>query len=56
VVAKRVAKGGFETAKKIGSAGPMVKVQALNSKGRVIGTSRAVRRQNTSGTEPAPTY
>ena len=56
VVAKRVAKGGFETAKKIKSAGPIVKVQALNSKGRVIGTSRAVRRQNTSGTEPAPTY
>ncbi|HYZ28291.1 MAG TPA: arylsulfotransferase family protein [Thermoleophilaceae bacterium] len=56
VVAKRVARGGFETAKKIRSAGPIVKVQALNGKGRVIGTSRAVRRQNTSGTEPAPTY
>jgi hypothetical protein len=56
LVAKRVAKGGFETAKTIKSAGPIVKVQALNKKGRVIGTSRAVRRQNTSGNTPSPTY
>src|SRR3954447_15826338 len=56
VVAKRVAKGGFETAKALKSGGPIVKVQALNGKGRVIGTSRAVRRQNTSGNAPAPTY
>src|SRR3954447_3274838 len=55
VVAKRVTKGGFETAKTIKSAGPIVKVQALNGKGRVIGTSRAVRRQSTSGSPPAPT-
>jgi hypothetical protein len=56
MVAKRVGHGGFETAKTVRSAGPIVKVQALNSKGKVIGTSRAVRRQNTSGTQPAPTY
>ena len=56
VVAKRVGRAGFETSKTVSSAGPIVQVQALNSKGKVIGTSRAVRRQNTSGTEPAPTY
>jgi hypothetical protein len=56
VVAKRVARGGFETAKTVESAGPIVRVQALNGKGEVIGTSRAVRRQNTSGNAPAPTY
>jgi hypothetical protein len=56
VVAKRVAKGGFETSKTIKSGGPIVKVQALNGKGRVIGTSRSVRRQNTTGNAPAPTY
>jgi Arylsulfotransferase (ASST) len=56
VVAKRVARGGFETSKAIKSGGPIVKVQALNGKGRVIGTSRAVRRQNTTGNTPAPTY
>jgi hypothetical protein len=56
VVAKKVTKAGFETAKTVSSGGPIVKVQALDGKGRVIGTSRAVRRQNTSGNEPAPTY
>jgi hypothetical protein len=56
VVAKKVSKSGFETAKRIKGAGPIVKVQALNKKGRVIGTSRAVRRQNTSGNAPQPTY
>jgi Arylsulfotransferase (ASST) len=56
VVAKRVARGGFETAKTIGSAGPIVKVQALDKKGRVLGTSRAVRRQNTGGNVPTPSY
>jgi Arylsulfotransferase (ASST) len=56
VAAKRVRKGGFETAKTIRSAGPVVKVQALDAKGRVLGTSRAVRRQNTSGTTPVPIY
>ena len=56
VVAKRVAKGGFETAKTIRGVSPIVKVQALSGKGKVIGTSRPVRRQNTSGTAPAPTY
>jgi hypothetical protein len=56
VVAKRVSKSGFETAKTLKSGGPIVKVQALDSKGRVVGTSRAVRRQNTSGNAPAPTY
>ena len=56
VVAKKVTKAGFETAKTIKGAGPIVKVQALDRKGRVIGTSRAVRRQNTSGNAPQPTY
>jgi hypothetical protein len=56
LVAKRVSKRGFETAKTIKSGGPVVKVQALNRRGRVVGTSRAVRRQNTSGNAPAPTY
>jgi hypothetical protein len=56
VVAKSVKKAGFETPAAIKSAGPIVKVQALNKKGRVIGSSRAVRRQNTSGNAPAPTY
>jgi hypothetical protein len=56
VVAKRLTRGGFETAKTIRSGGPIVKVQALNSKGKVIGTSRAVRRQNTSGNAPSPSY
>src|SRR4051794_9058497 len=35
VVAGGVTKGGFETSKSIKSGGPIVKVQALNSKGRV---------------------
>ena len=56
VIAKRVTKRGFETAKTIKSAGPIVKVQALDANGRVLGTSRAVRRQNTSGNAPAPVY
>jgi hypothetical protein len=56
VVAKKVGSSGFETAKTLKVAGPIVKVQALNRKGRVIGTSRAVRRQNTSGNAPSPTY
>ena len=56
VVAKRIAKRGFETSALVRSAQPVVKVQALNARGKVIGTSRAVRRQNTSGNAPAPTY
>jgi hypothetical protein len=56
LVAKRVPKSGFETAKTIKSGGPVVKVQAVDSKGHVLGTSRAVRRQNTSGDAPAPVY
>lgn len=56
VVAKRVRRNGFETAVLVRSAGPVFRVQALDSKGRVLGTSRAVRRQSTSGTTPRPTY
>ncbi|HEX4720768.1 MAG TPA: arylsulfotransferase family protein [Thermoleophilaceae bacterium] len=56
LVAKRVRKTGFETAKTIKSGGPVVKVQALDSKSRVLGTSGAVRRQNTSGNAPVPVY
>ena len=56
VVAKRVSRQGFETSALVRSAGPVFQVQALNSKGRVLGTSRAVRRKNTSGNAPRPTY
>lgn len=56
VVAKRVRRQGFETSALVRSAGPVFQVQALNRRGRVIGTSRAVRRKNTSGTAPRPTY
>jgi arylsulfotransferase ASST len=56
VAVRRAAKGGFETATTIKSSGPIVKIQALDAKGRVLGTSRAVRRQNTSGNAPAPVY
>lgn len=56
VVAKRVRRQGFETSKLVRSAGPIFRVQALSSKGRVLGTSRAVRQQNTSGNAPSPTY
>src|SRR4051794_11454422 len=51
-----VKRGGFETAKTIKSSGPVVRVQALDAKGRVLGTSRAVRRENTSGNTPVPSY
>jgi hypothetical protein len=54
--ARKTPRKGFETAITVRSAGPFVKVQALDAKGRVLGTSRAVRRQNTSGNAPAPTY
>jgi hypothetical protein len=56
VVARRISREGFETAKTVSSAGPFFKVQALDRKGRVIGTSRAVRKQNTSGNTPSPQY
>jgi Arylsulfotransferase (ASST) len=56
LAARRVSRGGFETAKTISSAGPVVKVQALDRKGRVLAASRAVRRQNTSGNTPSPKY
>jgi hypothetical protein len=56
IVAGKVARSAFETSKKIKSGGPIVQVQALNRQGKVIGTSRAVRRQNTSGNAPQPTY
>ena len=56
LAARRVTRGGFETAKTITSPGPVVRVQALDRKGRVLGSSRAVRRQNTSGNTPSPQY
>src|SRR3954468_2866541 len=56
VVAKRVSRTGFETARTVRSGGPIVKVQALNAKGKVIGSSRPVRRENTSGNTPVPSY
>ena len=56
LVAKKVGRVGFETARTVHSSGPYVKVQALDRKGRVIGTSRVVRRQNTSGSTPSPVY
>ncbi|MEA2496209.1 MAG: hypothetical protein QOJ29_4120 [Thermoleophilaceae bacterium] len=56
IVAARVPRGGFETATTIKNAGPIVQVQALDSKGKVIGTSRAVHRENTGANAPAPSY
>jgi hypothetical protein len=56
VVAKSAKRQGFETTATVKSAGPIVKVQALDAKGRVLGASKAVRRQNTSGNAPAPSY
>ena len=56
VVAKGVKRAGFETAPLIRRADAVWQVQALDSKGRVLGTSRAVRRQNTGGNAPAPVY
>jgi hypothetical protein len=56
VVAPRAKRRGFETSVTVRSSGPIVKVQALDAKGHVLGTSRAVRRQNTSGNAPAPVY
>jgi hypothetical protein len=55
-VAKSAKRQWFETTATVKSAGPIVKVQALDAKGRVLGTSKAVRRQNTSGNAPAPSY
>jgi hypothetical protein len=56
VVAKRAKRRGFETPVTVRSGGPVVQVQALDAKGKVLGTSRAVRRQNTTGNAPAPSY
>jgi hypothetical protein len=56
VVAPRAKRQGFETSVTVRSGGPIVQAQALDAKGHVLGTSRAVRRQNTSGNVPAPTY
>jgi hypothetical protein len=57
-VAKSAKRQGFETTITVKSAGPIVKVLALDAKGKVLsgGVSRAVRRQNTSGNAPAPSY
>jgi hypothetical protein len=56
VVAKSAKRQGFETTVTVKSSGPIVKVLALDAKGLVLGTSKAVRRQNTSGNAPAPSY
>jgi Arylsulfotransferase (ASST) len=56
VAAKAAKRRGFETAIAVRSLGPIVKVQALDAKGRVLGTSNAVRKQNTSGNAPTPSY
>lgn len=55
VVARKVGRVGFETARTV-HGGPIVKVQALDRRGRVIGSSRAVRSENTSGNAPVPSY
>lgn len=55
VAAKKVGRVGFETARTV-HGGPVVKVQALDRRGHVIGTSRAVRSENTSGNTPVPSY
>jgi hypothetical protein len=56
VIGKNAKRSGFETTINVKSAGPIVKVLALDAKGKVLGVSRAVRRQNTSGNAPAPSY
>ena len=56
VVAKKVRRAGFETAATVRSSKPFVKVQALDKKGKVLGTSRAVRRQIVTGHAPTPSY
>jgi hypothetical protein len=58
VLKSRVSRAGFETATTVRSKGPSFRVQALDSKGRVLGTSKVVRRPrgNTEGTTPAPVY
>ena len=56
VAAKRARRVGFETTVAVKSGAPIVKVQALDSKGRVLGTSRAVRRQVVTGHAPTPSY
>ena len=56
IVARKVKRAGFETARTVSSSGPIFKVQALSASGRVIGTSRTVRRQFTSGNTPSPQY
>jgi hypothetical protein len=54
-VARRVARKGFETSVDLRS-GPVFRVQALDAKGKVLGSSRAVRRSNTRGNTPVPIY
>ena len=54
-VAKRVTRQGFETSVNV-KGGPVFKVQALDAKGKVLGGSRAVRRSNTRGNAPVPSY
>jgi hypothetical protein len=56
VAVRHVRRSGFETVRTIRGTRPYVKVQALSSRGRVLGSSRTVRRQNTSGITPAPVY
>jgi hypothetical protein len=56
VAAKAAKRQGFETTITVKNAGPIVQVLALDKKGLVLGKSKAVRRQNTTGNAPAPSY
>jgi hypothetical protein len=54
---RRVARGGFETPVTVRGRGPLFQAKALDTRGRVVGTSKLVNRAgNTKGTEPAPVY
>lgn len=56
-LARKVRRGGFETAVTVRGKGPAFRVKALDAKGKVLGTSAVVTRSGTiKGTPPAPVY
>jgi hypothetical protein len=56
VAAKAAKRQGFETTINVKSGGPIVQVLALDKKGKVLGKSKAVRRQDTTRNAPVPSY
>jgi hypothetical protein len=56
-LAKKVRRGGFETAVTVRGKGPAFRVKALDANGKVLGTSAiVVRTGKIKGTPPAPVY